>query len=77
MEASWPPPSLPDTFRIHGVVYRVPGWLDVGTSFFIPSLDHQYTLTVLRMHYSPLNIRLGWHERIESGVLGIRVWRVV
>ncbi len=76
MEAPWPPPPLPEFMWMDGVPYRLPGWMDEGTSFFIPSLDHLRTIGAVRMHYGPFRFRLGWKERIESGVLGIRVWRV-
>jgi hypothetical protein len=54
----------------------VPFGLNVNESFFIPSLKHKETFHKVADYYSSHLYKLVWSERIESGVLGIRVWRV-
>ena len=66
-----------DIITVYGVSYRVPIFLAIGDSFFMPCLDRQATMRVVRHHYRKFNkYRLTYEERIERGLLGIRVWRV-
>lgn len=65
-----------EILEINSAVFRVPRTLHVGHSFFLPSLKHQKTFNAVRLHYYNLAYTLTWAERIEGGVLGIRVWRV-
>lgn len=69
--------QLSNTLRIDGVTYRLPEWLDEGYGFFMPCLSPAKTAQAVRKHYAPLKIRLEYVERIESDLLGIRIWRVV
>jgi len=62
--------------KIKGAEFNVPFGLNVNESFFIPSLKHKETYHRVADYYSPHLYKLVWAERIESGVLGIRVWRV-
>ena len=65
-----------DTLYINSAVFKVPRTLDIGHSFFLPALKHQATFNAVRLHYHNLSYDLTWAERVENGVLGIRVWRV-
>ena len=66
-----------DIITIFGVSYRVPILLAIGDSFFIPCLNRQVTMKALRSHYRKYNkYKLTYEERVERGMLGIRVWRV-
>lgn len=56
-------------------MFKVPRTLDVGHSFFLPSLKHSVTFNAVCLHYRNFSYDLTWAERVESGVLGIRVWR--
>lgn len=60
---------------INGAQYRMPQWLDVGTSIFLPSVNHRMTYAAVR-EWAPWGWKLTWRERIEGGLLGIRVWRI-
>ena len=66
-----------DIVEVYGVHYRLPIHMAIGDSFFMPCLDRQATMKVIRSHYRRFNkYRLTYEERIERGLLGIRVWRV-
>ena len=61
--------------EIKGATVAVPSKLGVGHSFFVPSIKHKETYNVILSSYASRGYRLTWAERIECGVLGIRVWR--
>ena len=61
---------------INNVKYYVPESLAPGDSFFIPSLVHPVTFAKLIKAYESDKYTLKYAERIEAGLLGIRVWRV-
>lgn len=64
---------------VHGVAYAVPHYLAIGDSFFVPCLDIPVTYKEIRLHYirgRPKRYSLTYEERIERGLLGIRIWRV-
>jgi hypothetical protein len=67
----------PEVLRINGAAFLVPAYLGLNHSFFIPSLKHKRTFAGVLQHYASEEYTLIWEERIEQGVLGIRVWRVV
>ena len=69
--------QLPISLQIDGVTYRMPEWLDEGYGFFMPCLNATQAIQAVRRHYAPLKFRLEYTERVESGLLGIRVWRVL
>lgn len=71
------PHELPEVVTIRGVQYRLPQWLEPGQSFFAPCLDVRSMGAVMSGRYSRLGWKIAWAERIESGLLGIRVWREV
>lgn len=71
------PHELPEVVTIRGVKYRLPQWMEPGQSFFVPCLDARSMGSVMAMRYSRLGWKLTWAERIEQGLLGIRVWREV
>jgi len=64
------------TLSVNGVIYKLPGWLDVGTSFFIPCLSPQKVMPAIRGHYKQHNYKLVYAEWVEGGTFGVRVWRV-
>lgn len=68
------PPLL---MRHRGVDYKLPRDLRINSSFFIPTLKGRDTFEVVVDHYKPFEYRLTWSERIENGLFGIRVWRVL
>ncbi len=47
----------------------------VGQSFFMPTLDTQGATRAVQRHYSYQEYKVVTSERIESDLLGIRVWR--
>ncbi len=49
----------------------------VNDSFFLPTLTPKKAFTAVSRYYSKKKYRMTYVERIESGMLGIRVWRVV
>lgn len=60
-----------------GVEYKVPVMLDRNESFFLPTLRPKGMFNVVNKHYKDYDYELVWEERVEEGVLGIRVWRTV
>jgi hypothetical protein len=65
----------PVRLQIDGVIYRVPPTMIVGQSFFLPVLDTQAAGRAVQRHYAPQDYKLIASERVEMGLLGIRVWR--
>lgn len=65
----------PTQLQIAGVTYRVPPTMIVGQSFFLPVLDTQVAGRAVQRHYAPQGYKFVASERIEMGLLGIRVWR--
>lgn len=59
------------------VRFRVPEWLEIGQSFFLPCLKAEELGGKVQRHYARTTMRVTWEERIEAGYLGIRVWRVL
>lgn len=59
--------------RVKGAEFDIPDALAPLQSFFIPSLKHKETFAAVDRHYKN-RYPLVWAERIENGVLGIRVW---
>lgn len=71
------PHQLPEIAVIRGVKYRLPQWMEPGQSFFVPCLDARSMGSVMATRYSGLGWKTAWAERIEQGMLGIRIWREV
>lgn len=67
----------PDVLHYRGVDYQLPVELDIGQSFFLPTLRPKGVFTLVEKHYRGRAYRLTWEERIERALLGIRVWRVL
>lgn len=65
------------TLMIKGARYRIPEALGVGYSFFLPCLKHKATFAAVTKAYSKEGYKFTWADRIEDGMLGIRVWRVL
>jgi hypothetical protein len=61
--------------KINGALVAIPPKLEVGHSFFVPSIKHKDTYNAVGITYRKYGYALTWAERIERGVLGIRVWR--
>ncbi len=57
-----------------GARFELPATLSPYQSFFVPSLKHKETFAEITRYYSRYSYPLIWAERIEEGVLGIRVW---
>lgn len=72
----WPPPPLKPYLEVDGVCYKVPEWLEVGNSFFIPCLQHQRMYQCVMGHYSIRDFQLTHEVTTDKNILGIRVWRV-
>lgn len=53
----------------------MPPTLIVGQSFFLPVLNTQGAGRAVQRHYAPQGYKFVASERIEMGLLGIRVWR--
>lgn len=68
------PPAL---LKFKGADYKLPRDLKINSSFFMPALKPKETYEVVVEYYKPFHYKLTWSERIEGGVLGIRVWRVL
>lgn len=69
-----PPPEI---LKFEGIEYRVPQFLGLNHSFFLPTLDPEAAFKVVAKHYLELGYKLTWTDRIEQNLLGIRVWRVL
>lgn len=59
------------------VRFKVPEWLEIGQSFFLPCLKAEELGSKVQRHYARTTMRVAWEERIEADFLGIRVWRVL
>lgn len=70
------PHKRDDVVEIRGARIKVPPGLGLGHSFFIPSLKPKETHAYIVHHYYGEEYTLTYEERVEQGVLGIRVWRV-
>lgn len=69
-----PPPNI---VRIKGAYFSVPIDLDIGDSFFVPSLDTSLTIMHIDTHYRKRRLyKLSALQRIEKGMLGVRFWRI-
>ena len=67
----------PDVLRVRGVRYHVPPLLKLNESFFLPVLKPKAAYAAVSKHYARQGYKMVWEERIENGLLGIRVWRIV
>lgn len=65
-----------DVVNIRGACIKIPPALGIGHSFFVPSLKPRETYGYIIQHYYGEEYELTYDERVEHGVLGIRVWRV-
>jgi hypothetical protein len=70
------PVQIPETLEINGVVYKLPQWLEIGQSVFLPCVDVQGIARHVRRHYAPHGWRLETSQRVERSLLGVRVWRL-
>jgi hypothetical protein len=68
--------QIPETLVIDGVVYKLPQWLDVGQSIFIPCVNWQRVSRMVRAHYAPTRWELDVSPRVERSLLGLRLWRL-
>lgn len=59
------------------VEYQLPEWLEIGQSFFLPTLKSDELVTKVRARYAARGIQVVHETRIEADHLGIRVWRVL
>lgn len=73
----WPPPPLAKALVVDGVQYRVPEWMEVGTSIFLPCLNHKGMFSAVRRHYAIRSFKFTYTEDVDKNILGIRVWRVL
>ena len=69
-------PIIPETTNIDGVEYKLPQWLEIGHSVFLPCCDWQRVFEIVSRHYAPCGWKLKARERVERDYLGVRVWRV-
>jgi hypothetical protein len=67
---------LPETLRIDGVEYKLPQWLEVGHSFFVPCLDPDRIWPRIEWHYNGMGWRFKYLTHVERNLCGMRVWRV-
>jgi hypothetical protein len=56
-------------------IFPLEGML-VGSSFFIPTLRPSELIYVVDTRSKECGVRIKAYTRIESGYLGIRVWRI-
>lgn len=73
----WPPPPLPKALVVDNVEYRVPEWMEVGHSFFVPCLNHKKMMQAVSKHYAIRGFKFTHAEDTYKNILGIRVWRVL
>lgn len=57
--------------------YQLPEWLEIGQSFFLPTLKSDELITKVKARYAARGIQVVHETRIEADHLGIRVWRVL
>jgi ribosomal protein S12 methylthiotransferase accessory factor YcaO len=70
--------KLVDSRLVHrGAEYRLPEWLEIGQSFFLPTLKSDELITKVKARYAARGIQVVHEMRIEADHLGIRVWRVL
>jgi hypothetical protein len=62
---------------IHGLSFRV-NWRNfvVGSSFFIPCLDHNHALAQVKRTVRRLRFKIKTQIVVEKGITGLRVWRI-
>lgn len=63
--------------NIFGASILAPQTLGIGHSFFVPALKPKAALSCITNAYTRQGYKFTYEERIEMGVLGIRVWRVL
>ena len=66
-----------DVVEIDGVQYRLPQWLEIGVSFFVPILDTKKAIKVVNEHYRDAHFAITHADWIEQGVWGVRFWRMM
>jgi hypothetical protein len=65
-------------FESSGVVYTIDlDKLVLGASFFIPAMNTSKVQRVIKMKQHSLGMRFLVQERVEQGILGVRVWRML
>jgi hypothetical protein len=70
--------KLVDGRLVHrGTEYQLPQWLEIGQSFFLPTLKSDELITKVKARYAARGIQVVHEMRIEADHLGIRVWRVL
>jgi len=67
--------DTPEVMRFKGAAFSIPLALPLHGSFFVPCLKPKETYDMVLVHYRTHHYSLVWEERVEEGVLGIRVWR--
>ena len=60
-----------------GVEYQIPEVLNHNESIFLQTLRPKGMFNAVNKYYREHDYGVVWEERIEDGVLGIRVWRTV
>jgi len=62
---------------IHGLDFRV-NWRNfvVGSSFFIPALDPDAVIPLVKRTTKRLGYKIKTQTVIDRGILGLRVWRI-
>lgn len=62
--------------QIEGIQYRI-NWskFRVGTSFFVPCIDHETARKTVERHFKRYKINVVTKLVITEGVKGLRVWR--
>ena len=66
-----------DVIEIDGVKYKIPQWLEVGTSFFMPILDTKKAVKVVYEFYEDAKFPMTYCDWVEQGVWGVRFWRTM
>ena len=70
--------KLVDGRLVHrGAEYQLPQWLEIGQSFFLPTLKSDELGRGVKARYAARGIQVVHETRIEADHLGIRVWRVL
>lgn len=63
--------------QVRGVAYAIPKTLFIGDSFFVPTIDRALTIRTVSQRLERFGYTIKGEERIENGVLGVRLWRVL
>lgn len=63
--------------RIKGVGYAIPKKLFIGDSFFVPTIDRALAIRTIAQRLERFGYEIKGEERIENGLLGVRLWRVL